>query len=37
MEIKSVNWIYDNMEIKSVIITSQLDGISTFSVVLRNY
>jgi len=31
------NWIYDNMEIKSVIITSQLDGISTFSVVLRNY
>lgn len=31
------NWIYDNMEIKNVIITSQLDGISTFSVVLRNY
>ena len=36
-EHKEENWIYDNMEIKSVIITSQLDGISTFSVVLRNY
>jgi hypothetical protein len=31
------DWIYDNMEIQNVIITSQLDGISTFSVVLRNY
>lgn len=31
------NWIYDNMEIKSVIITSQLDAMSEFSVVLRNY
>lgn len=36
-EHKEENWIYDNMKIKSVIITSQLDGISTFSVVLRNY
>ncbi|GEM_PF-2548150 len=31
------NWIYDNMEIKNVIITSQYDAISEFSVVLRNY
>ena len=31
------DWIYDNMEIKNVIITSQLDEISEFSVVLRNY
>ena len=31
------NWIYDNMEIKNMIITSQLDEISEFSVVLRNY
>ncbi len=31
------DWIYDNMEIQNVIITSQLDEISEFSVVLRNY
>lgn len=31
------NWIYDNMEIKSVIITSQYDTFSEFSIVLRNY
>ena len=36
-EHKEENWIYDNMEIKSAIITSQLDEISEFSVVLRNY
>jgi len=31
------NWIYDNMKIENIIITSQLDKISEFSVVLKNY